>query len=438
MAGEWQPHQLGELLEIKHGFAFEGRFFRNEPVGPILVTPGNFRIGGGFSSEKNRYFVGPVPDGYRLEAGDVIVTMTDLSKAGDTLGYSAVIPRDGNCYLHNQRIGKLVLKPEAPTNPSYVHWVMRSPSYRAEVLGSATGSTVRHTSPSRIAAFSFPLPPCSEQDAITGLLGALDDKIELNRRMAETLEAMARALFRSWFVDFDPVRAKAEGCPTGLPDDLAALFPDRLGDDGLPAGWRIEPLLMHAKLISGGTPKTDISEYWDGAVPWASAKDVSQCPDLFLMTTERTITNLGLDNSATRIVPKLSTVVVARGATTGRFRIFGHDMAMNQTCYALQSRSRRPFWLVTAFGELVGPLLHTAHGSVFDTITTTTLTSARVMAGGERLLDVFEKTVSSLYRRILENCEQSHTLTALRDTLLPKLISGELRIADAEKRMSAA
>src|SRR5260370_40794213 len=160
--------------------------------------------------------------------------MTDLSKAGDTLGYSAVIPADGNCYLHNQRIGKLVLKSGAPSKLPYVHWVMRSPSYRAEVLGSATGSTVRHTSPSRIAAFSFALPPCREQDAITGLLGALDDKIELNRRMAETLEGTARALFRSWFVDFDPVRAKAEARPTGLPDELASLFPDRFGEDGLP------------------------------------------------------------------------------------------------------------------------------------------------------------------------------------------------------------
>jgi type I restriction enzyme S subunit len=437
MAGEWQPYRLGELLEIKHGFAFEGRFFSDEPVGPILVTPGNFRIGGGFSSEKNRYFAGPVPEGYHLLAGDVVVTMTDLSKAGDTLGYSAVIPADGSFYLHNQRIGKLVLKPGAPTKLSYIHWVMRSPGYRAEVLGSATGSTVRHTSPSRIAAFAFGLPPCGEQEVIAALLGALDDKSELNRRMAETLEAMVRALFQSWFVDFDPVRAKAEGRATGLSDDLAAIFPGSFDAEGKPAGWRREPLFLHAKLISGGTPKTDVPEYWGGGIPWASAKDVSQCADLFLTTSERTITGSGLDHSATRLVPELSTVVVARGATTGRFRVLGRDMAMNQTCYALQSRNWRPFWLATAFADLVESLVHAAHGSVFDTITTRTLEAARVVAGSDQLMDLFEKTVNPLYLRALVACEQSNVLAALRDALLPKLISGELRIEAAERKIAA-
>src|SRR5438128_4311928 len=120
---------------------------------------------------------------------------------------------------------------------------------------------------------------------------------------------------------------------------------------------------MHARLISGGTPKTEIADYWDGDIPWANAKDVSQCADLFLTATERRITDRGLDESATRIVPKLSTVVVARGATTGRFRLFGRDMAMNQTCYALQTRNKRPFWLATAFAGLVDALVHAAHGS---------------------------------------------------------------------------
>lgn len=248
MAGEWTKCRLGNLASVKHGFAFEGRFFRDEGEGPVLVTPGNFKIGGGFSSGNDRYFVGTVPAGFELAPGDVIVTMTDLSKAGDTLGYAAVIPADGRHYLHNQRIGKIVLRASAPASIAYIHWLMRTPRYRAEVLGSATGSTVRHTSPSRIEAFEFELPPIEEQQAIANLLCALDDKIELNRRMAETLEAMARALFKSWFVDFDPVRAKAEGRSTSLPDDVAALFPDSFGDDRLPEGWQRVPLAELALL----------------------------------------------------------------------------------------------------------------------------------------------------------------------------------------------
>jgi len=110
---------------------------------------------------------------------------------------------------------------------------------------------------------------------------------------------------------------------------------------------------------------------------------------------------------------------------------------MNQTCYALQSRNWQPFWLATAFADLVESLVHAAHGSVFDTITTRTLETARVIAGSNQLMDLFEKTVNPLYLRALVACEQSNVLTALRDALLPKLISGELRIEAAERKIAA-
>ena len=150
-----------------------------------------------------------------------------------------------------------------------------------------------------------PLPPLSEQRAIAHILGTLDDKIELNRRMNETLEAMARALFKSWFVDFDPVRAKMEGRDTGLPSRLPTSSP-RLVDSELgeiPEGWGVRPILALARLMSGGTPKTDRADYWGGPIAWASAKDVSQCPGTFLIDTERTISARGLEESATQIVP---------------------------------------------------------------------------------------------------------------------------------------
>lgn len=264
MAGEWMSAKLGDLIEVKHGFAFEGRFFRDTPPGDVLVTPGNFNIGGGFSTKSLKFYTGPAVKGFLLSPGDLIVTMTDLSKAGDTLGYAALVPSDGRRYLHNQRVGRVALKPGAPMHLRFAHWLMRTPAYRAEVLGSASGSTVKHTSPSRIAAFTFKLPAPYEQELIAGLLDVLDEKIELNRRMANTLEAIARTLFKNWFIDFDPVRAKAQGHATGLPDDVAASFPGSLGANGLPEGWNRTPLLDHARLISGGTPKTSEPTYWDG------------------------------------------------------------------------------------------------------------------------------------------------------------------------------
>jgi type I restriction enzyme S subunit len=152
--------------------------------------------------------------------------------------------------------------------------------------------------------------------------------------MTETLEAMARALFKSWFVDFEPVRAKTEGRDTGLPKHLADLFPDEFVDSDLgeiPKGWETGPILDHAQLLSGGTPKTDRPEYWDGSINWASAKDVSQSTGSFLVKTERTITERGLDESATQVIPAFCSVVVARGATTDRMVLFGHDMARSSS-----------------------------------------------------------------------------------------------------------
>ena len=230
MALEWTEITLGELIDIRHGFAFRGQFIHDEPNGHVLLTPGNFAIGGGFKGDKLKYYNGVVPEEFILHKGDVIVTMTDLSKQSDTLGYPAFVPacNEGRRYLHNQRIGKITLKDIASTDARYIYYVMCSTECRNEVLASATGTTVKHTSPDRIKRFRFSLPPLQEQRTIAHILGTLDDKIELNRRMNETLEAMARALFKSWFIDFDPVRAKMEGRDTGLPQDIADLFPDRL------------------------------------------------------------------------------------------------------------------------------------------------------------------------------------------------------------------
>jgi type I restriction enzyme S subunit len=271
-----------------------------------------------------------------------------------------------------------------------------------------SGSAQQSLNRNYIYDTSATIPKLPEQRAIAAILRALDDKIELNRRMSETLEATARALFKSWFIDRDSAHAKTEK-------------------------WSHVPFLQEAMLLSGGTPKTDVAEYWNGNVKWASAKDVSQCSGLFLTSTERSITQAGLDQSATQVIPKFATVVVARGATTGRFCMFGDDIAMNQTCYALKSRSNHPFWLNCVFADLVDSLVHAAHGSVFDTITTKTFEAASILKPSDDFIESFEKKIAPLFQRILMGTRENQTLAELRDTLLPKLISGELRIKDAER-----
>jgi type I restriction enzyme, S subunit len=310
-----------------------------------------------------------------------------------------------------------------------------------DISGYLTGSTMPKLTQGNMNRIPLLTPPMPEQRAIARILGALDDKIELNRRMNETQEAIARAIFQSWFVDFDPVRAKVERRESRLPASLADLFPSSFEDSQLgeiPTGWQVGSPLSQAKLLSGGTPKTDRAEYWGGGISWASAKDVSQCGEAFLVRTERTISTLGLERSATQLIPVLATVVVARGATTGRMAILGQEMAMNQTCYALASTIDTPFTLHCTLRRAINELVRAAHGSVFDTITTDTFSNSQIVLAPPRILKAFEKIVAPLFSRILNATLQAHTLGTLRDTLLPKLISGELRVKQAERVVEEA
>jgi len=310
----------------------------------------------------------------------------------------------------------------------------------ADIQGYLTGSTMPKLTQGNMSRIPIFAPGIDEQRAIARILGALDDKIQLNRHLSETLEAIVQALFRSWFVDFDPVRLKGEEREIDLPAHIAELFPASYADSVLgeiPKGWRVGSILDIARLLSGGTPKTDRAEYWDGGIRWASAKDVSQCGAPFLIETERTITARGLEESATQLMPALCSVVVARGATTGRMVLLGEEMAMNQTCYALASVAGTPFTLYCQLRQEIDDLVHAAHGSVFDTITTSTFATSKVVLPPEPVMRSFERIVDPLFRRIRLAVMESRTLAALRDTLLPKLLSGELRVRDAERLLEA-
>ena len=302
------------------------------------------------------------------------------------------------------------------------------------------GSPIPSTTRAAVYVKELLIPPLREQQAIASILGSLDDKIELNRQRNRTLEATARALFQSWFVDFDPVKAKAAGKnPPGLKPEIAAHFPDSLEATEIgvtPSGWRIASVLDLCDLLSGGTPDTSEEAFWNGDIKWASAKDVSQAGQLFLISTERSITEVGLENSATRIIPVLGSVVVARGATTGRMVMFGSAIAMNQTCYALRSKNGNHYFLNQFLQFNLPKIVHTAHGSVFDTITTASFKQAKLLIPSEALASKFDSIVRPIFCEILRCTTESNTLTKIRDTLLPALVSGKLRIARAERIVS--
>ncbi|GAA5483331.1 hypothetical protein Hsar01_02561 [Haloferula sargassicola] len=352
------------------------------------------------------------------------------SREGTYFGIAAEVPENTRVCL-GQRMVLIRPKPEI-LDFSFLRYWLNSPIMAGHIHGYRDGSVAERLNLPTIRALPVLLPPLATQKSIAAVLGALDDKIELNRRMNVTLEAMARALFQSWFVDFDPVRAKLDGRQSpNLDPATAALFPDSFQDSELghiPKGWEVGSILQQARLLSGGTPKTDVADYWNGDIPWASAKDVSQCGEAFLIATERCITQRGLDKSATKMIPEFATVIVARGATTGRLTMFGKTIAMNQTCYALDTKVEAPFALYCQARHFIERMVLSAHGSVFDTITTRTFETTSVLLPPPEVLRAFDRQAAPIFQQIRASLRQSHTLATLRDTLLPKLLSGEIAV----------
>ena len=436
----WCEVSLGDLIDIKHGYAFKGESIHDEPVGDVLITPGNFGIGGGFQIGKTKYYRGEVPEDFVLAENDLLVTMTDLSKQADTLGYPAFVPasQDGRRFLHNQRLGKVSLRETESADKRYLYYVLCSREYRNEVLASATGTTVKHTSPERIKRYKFPLPPLPEQRAIAHVLGTLDDKIELNRRMCETLEAMTRALFQSWFVDFEPVRAKMEGrwrpgeSLPGLPAGHYHLFPDNVvsspfGD--IPEGWEVRSLGEVVEVVGGTTPSTNVPEYWEGGVHcWATPKDLSALVTPVLLDTERRITDGGLHQIGSGLQLPGALLMSSR-APIGYLAISEVPVAVNQGFIAIPPGTVLPnLYLLYWCQSNLENIISYANGSTFLEISKSNFRQLPALLPSQEILDVFLSGAKDLHDRIVANERESHSLAAKREALLPKLVSGEVRV----------
>ena len=427
MRDECPKKSLGELIEIKHGFAFKGEFFQEGVCKDVLLTPGNFTVGGGFKSEKFKFYGGPVPDEYVLNQGDLIVTMTDLSKNADTLGYPAIVPLSDKefRFLHNQRLGKVIVKNNDFLDCGYLYYLMCSRTYRHEVLASATGTTVKHTAPERIKRFRFDLPPLAEQQRIGHILGSLDDKIELNRQMNETLEAMARAIFKSWFVDFDPVRAKMEGRePVGMDPETAALFPSKFQDSPLgeiPEGWEIGTLSKIAQNVrrSAQVNEIDSEDVYIG---------LEHMPKRNIALSEwQTADGIGSNKSRFRQGEILF----------GKLRPYFHKVGVapiNGVCSTdiLVIQPIKSEW----FGVVLGSVSCDEFVAYTDAHSTGTrmprtnwgdMSRYEIALPQANLAKKNTELVQPWVERIVDNIHQSHTLSQLRETLLPKLLSGEIR-----------
>lgn len=327
----------------------------------------------------------------------------------------------------------LVRVDQSKLEPRFFLYYYMAPVFQ-EFLRSRTisGATVDRLALRDFPSFPVPIPPLPEQRAIAATLGALDDKIELNRKMNATLEAMARALFRDWFVDFGPTRAKMAATAPYLSPDLWSIFPDRLDDEGKPEGWEVSTIGNEVRVVGGSTPSTKDAEFWDGGIKWATPKDLSNLASPVLLETSRTISQAGLAKISSGLLPEGALLLSSR-APIGYLAIAEVPVAINQGFIGMicDKRASNVFaWLWTL--ENMESILAKANGSTFQEISKGNFRPLPVVVPSEPVLQAFDAVAKPLYERIARNEHESRTLAQTRDLLLPRLMSGELRVAEAE------
>lgn len=390
--GERFEVALGDVIEIKHGYAFSGKLFSDDVRFPTVITPRNFATGGGFKDAAPKTFLGDYPEEFELKPGDLVISMTDLSKDGATLGLPALIPSEGK-YLHNQRIGLVRISDESMVNLIFLNYYLRMPTYRAYILSTASGSTVRHTSPKRIADHVVELPTLSEQQAIAEVLGALDDKIDANERLVVTADQLA-----------------------------ATVLTAQLSRDD-------RPLHELADIVMGSSPPgSSYNEEGVGLPFYQGIRDFGfRFPSRRVWTTE-----------PSRLVRKTDTIVSVR-APVGNTNLCGDEMCIGRGLAALSSKSGRPMTLfhqVRAASAAWAP--YKAEGTVFGSINKKQLEDIRIPVVSDGSKDDVEMRLQAIEDRIVAALVESERLASTRDELIPLLMSGKIRVKDAEKVVEEA
>jgi len=315
--------------------------------------------------------------------------------------------------------------------PKYLFTVLRSQAIQEKIGQMHVGTLIPHFKKGDFDKLLLPIPEPEEQKFIGDTYFDLSAKIDANRRMNATLEAIARAFFESWFVDFDPVRAKLDGRrPTGLEETIAAVFPASFQDSEaghIPKGWTIQPVGEVVDCVGGGTPSTAEPKYWEGGRHhWATPKDFSSLQAPILLDTDRKLTDAGIAKISSGLLPA-GTLLLSSRAPVGYLAIAAMPVAINQGFIALKCNERASnFFMLNWCQTNMAEIESRATGTTFAVISKQNFRPIRVVLPPKEIMAAFTAKVAPLYAQITANLHQSRTLATLRDTLLPKLLSGEL------------
>ena len=358
----------------------------------------------------------------KLFKGDILLTYTG------TIGEVAIIEEDNKYHL----APNVSLVRAKNIDPYFLYSLMRTNYFKNSLKKFSVGSTQK-TIPMKnirqIEIFYFE----ESVEYITNFMKQIDKKVKINEKINETLDEISKSLFKSWFMDFDPVKAKAEGRPTGLSEEISNLFPDSFEESELgkiPKGWTVEKIGTYFDVLLGGTPSRKKEEYWNGDIPWINSGEIN---NFRVMSHSELITKSGLENSSTKLMPKRSTLIAITGATLGQVSLNEIDVCGNQSVIGISpSPSVFPEYVYLWINFTIKKLISLQTGGAQQHINTGNVKDHLILLPEENICNYLKTLFKSVFDMISTNLLETQTLISLRDTLLPKLISGDLKVPEVE------
>jgi type I restriction enzyme S subunit len=364
----------------------------------------------------------------RVDQWDVLITMIG------TVGEPCLVRLHPDFAIKN--IG--LFKSKGELEGKWLYYYLRDNSTQQLIRELSAGTTQSYIALSALRNLTIRSPKSRrEMEAIVSVLGALDDKIELNRRMNETLEETARTIFKDWFVDFGPTRAKMESRAPYLAAEIWSLFPESLDEEGQPEGWHTGKVSEIGQVVCGKTPSTTVKEYYGNDVPFVTIPDMHD--KIFALTSSKNLSLLGAASQPRKTLPPGS-ICVSCIATPGLVVMTTRPSQTNQQINSVipnnLDESLYWYWVFRDLGEEIRQ--GGSGGSVLSNLSTGRFMELRVLFSSANARAAYKDIAKPLFDRILQNETESQTLAATRNFLLPKLISGEVRVKDAEKLVGEA
>ena len=373
---------------------------------------------------------------FQLIKGDIIIART--CSTGSVFHVKSDLKA-----VFNNGLARIRIK-EDKCLPEFMAYILKNVRFQNFIDSRSHGTSVqKNIRLSDIGDFTFSLLSIEEQRRIVNVLGSIDKKIELNQKMNENLEETAKILFKSWFIDFDPVRAKAEGRPTGLSKEISDLFPDSFEDSELgeiPEGFKVDSVDNQYDISIGKTPPRKEPQWFSDKqqdIPWASIKDMGDA-GVYINKTSEFLTNEAIEKFNIRVIPK-NNVILSFKLTVGRVAILQKDMCTNEAIAHFVPKDND---LSKVFTYCL--LKSIRYESLSSTSSIATAVNSKIIKAmkcifpSKALLIAFNEFCRPIYKKIETNTNEIETLLSLRDTLLPKLISGELKIPDSESLIDEA